>query len=186
MSGGFLLLLGAVLCFAGAWSARVAVAAGGAAVAWLLAGAFGASAGISLLIAVSGAVGAFVVALLFSRFLLFLTGLVIGGVIGARLFILLGSEGERGNWLLAVILVPAFALLCGFLAQRWHRGFIVWGTALGGAGLILAGLGRLDTDLTDFLWHPDTTGESVIQLAAWVGLTLVGRTVQLRVGRGNG
>ena len=180
MSAGFMVLLGMVLCFAGAWSARLAVALGGAAAAWLLAGTFGASTGTALLIAMSGALGAFVFTLLAAKLLFLLTGVVIGGVIGARLFGLLGAEGEQASWLLAVIFVPAFAVLCGLLAQRFRRRFIMWGTALAGAGLILAGVGRIDVSVTEFLWRPDSTGESALLVVAWGALTLVGRKVQGR------
>ena len=50
MSGGILILIGMLLCLAGAWSVRMAVLAAGFGVSWLLADTFGASTTTALLI----------------------------------------------------------------------------------------------------------------------------------------
>ena len=130
---------------------------------------------MTLLVAAAGAVGTFLVTFLMSRFLLFVTGCVIGAVIGARLFVLLSAD--EGSWLLAVVFVPAVSVLCGFLAQRFQRRFVMWGTAFAGAGLILSGLGLLD-DSIDFLRRPDEAGETVGYTVAWLVLAVVGQRVQ--------
>ncbi len=178
MSAGLLILIGALLCFVGAWSTRIVILAGGFGASWLLADAFGASTTTTLLVAVAGALGTFVITLLVSRFLLFITGCVIGAVVGARLYVLLSADDD--NVLLAVVFVPAVAVVCGFLAQRYTRRFVMWGTAFAGAGLILSGLGRLDTDSLRFLREPDDAAGSVGYTVAWVVLAVVGQRVQRR------
>ena len=74
------------------------------------------------MIALSSAAIAFVVSFLMSQFLLFIGGLLVGAVIGARPFVLAG--GGDGDWLLALFFVPAVALPCGFLAVRFRHGFL--------------------------------------------------------------
>jgi len=178
MSEWVLVLIGALLCFAGAWSTRIVILVCGFAASWLLADAFGATTAMTLLVAAIGALATLVVTLLASRFLLFVTGLVIGAVVGARLFVLLDS-GDDPNWLLAAVFVPAVALVCGFLAQRFQRRFVMWGTAIAGAGLMLSGLGRLG-DTTEFLRGPDDPGETTVYTALWIALAVVGQRIQLR------
>ena len=177
MSAGLLILVGALLCFAGARSTRIVVLACGFGASWLLADAFGATTATALLVAVAGAVATLVLTLLVSRLLLFVTGCVIGAVIGARLYVLLSADGD--SVLLAVIFVPAVALVCGFLAQRYQRRFVMWGTAFAGAGLILSGLGRGP----GVLRLPEGAGrrrESVGYTVIWVALAVVGQRVQRR------
>ena len=177
MSAGLLILIGALLCFVGAWSTRIVILAGGFGASWLLADAFGATTTTTLLVAVAGALATFVVTLLVSRFLLFVTGCVIGAVVGARLYVLLSSDDD--NVLLAVVFVPAVAVVCGFLAQRYQRRFVMWGTAFAGAGLILSGLGH-GPDSLEFLREPDDAPGSVGYTVTWVVLAVVGQRVQRR------
>ncbi len=91
---------------------------------------------------------------------------------------LLNGDAGGNDWLLALVFVPAVAVVAGFLAQRYQRGFLRWATAAAGAGLILSGLGRLGDDSTDFLWRPDNTGGGLVFAVAWVALTLLGHRVQ--------
>jgi hypothetical protein len=184
MSTWLLVLIGVLLCFLGAWSTRIVVLAGGFAAGWLLADALGASTATTLLVAAAGAVGTFVITLLVSKFLLFVTGCVIGAVVGARLFVLL-DQGEDPNWLLAVVFVPAIAVLCGFLAQKFQRRFVMWGTAFAGSGLILSGLGRLDESV-DFLRRPDEPAGVTGYTLLWVALAVLGQRVQRRALRDKG
>jgi len=175
MSAGLLILIGALLCFAGAWSTRIVVLACGFGASWLLADAFGATTTTAVLVAVAGALATLVITLLVSRLLLFVTGCVVGAVVGARLYVLLSADGD--SVLLAVVFVPAVAVVCGFLAQRYQRRFVMWGTAFAGAGLILSGLGR-GPDSFEFLREPDNTAESVGYTLLWVALAVVGQRVQ--------
>ena len=182
MSAGVLILLGAVLCFLGTLSLRVGVLVAGFGLGWLLAEAFGAGTSTQLLVAGSTAVVGLVASLLVSRFLLFIVGAFVGAVIGARVFTLVnaGSEDGRGDWLLAVLFVPAVALACGILGHRLGKRFLVWGTAAAGAALICSGIGRIGHGGTDAIWRPDSTASSVIVAALWLGLTVAGHRAQLR------
>jgi hypothetical protein len=178
MSGGLLILIGALLCFMGARSTRIVILAGGFGASWLLADAFGASTTTMILVAAAGALATFVITLLVSRFLLFVTGCVIGAVVGARLFVLL--SGDDDNVLLAVVFVPAVAVVCGFLAQRYQRRFVMWGTAFAGSGLILSGLGLLGPDSLEFLRRPEDAVGGVGYTLLWLALAVVGQRVQRR------
>lgn len=126
MSAAVLLVLGAVLCFFGTFSLRVGVMAAGAGAAWLLADALGASTSTTVVVALAGAVGTFVVTLLVSTFLFFVGGLCVGAVVGSKLFVLADSgAGDRhGDWLLALVFVPSVALVCGFLANHFRTKFL--------------------------------------------------------------
>jgi hypothetical protein len=177
MTAAVLIVLGAVLCFLGTTSIRVAVLVAGLGAGWLLAGAFGMSTSTQVLVAMCSAAIAFVVSFLASRFLLFIGGLVVGAVIGARLFTLAG--GGDGDWLLALFFVPAVALACGFLAGRFRHRFLAWATAAAGAGLICSGIGRLGPDSTDQLYRPDTTVGTAVLAVVWVALTILGHRYQL-------
>jgi hypothetical protein len=173
-----LVLVGAVLCFFGARSVRLAVLAAGFGASWLLADVFGASTTTTLVIAVVGALGAGILTLLFSKFVLFMAGLVVGAVLGAKFFVLLEGDAQGRDWVLAIVFVPAVAITVGFLANRSEHTFLVWATAAAGAALLLSGLGRLGTDSTEVLWRPHSTGGSAVFAIAWIALTVVGHQVQ--------
>ena len=179
MSGGILILIGMLLCLAGAWSVRMAVLAAGFGVSWLLADTFGASTTTALLISAAGALIAFLLSLVMSKLMLFFVGGVVGAVVGAKLFVLL--DGKDASVLLAVIFIPAIAFLFAFLAQRWSGNFLAWATAFGGAAMALTGLGRLAQDQFESLNAPDDTASRVVFAIAWLVLALLGRTVQVRL-----
>ena len=103
---------------------------------------------------------------------------VLGGAVGAKLFEVL-DHGDS-SWLLALVFVPAAALLGGFLAQRWKKAFLVWATAFAGAAMVLTGIGRIDTDPTAQLRRPDDVLGGTALAVLWVALALVGRSVQAR------
>ncbi|MGZ4428331.1 MAG: hypothetical protein ACXVEV_09825 [Nocardioidaceae bacterium] len=99
-------------------------------------------------------------------------------LIGAKLFALLGHET---SWVLAVVFVPAVAVVFGFLADRLEYRVLVWATAFAGAALELSGLGAFtNSDLTAFR-HPSSGAQTVLVAVTWVVLSFVGRTVQLRL-----
>ena len=109
MSELALLVIGLVLCFAGARSLRLTVLVAGFGLCWLLADAFSASVATTFLVAAVGAIALLVLSIVMSRFVIFLVGAAVGAVIGARLFALLG--GDDPSWLLAVLFVPAFGFV---------------------------------------------------------------------------
>ena len=178
MTAALFILLGLFLCFLGAWSIRLAVLVAGFLAAWLVADALDAGTGTALLIGLAGAAGALVLTILFARFALFAAGLVVGAAIGAKLFEILDDPDT--SWVLALIFVPSVALACGYLAEKMRRPFLIWATAFAGAAMVLTGVGRIDTDLTRELRHPDDPGAGLLLAVLWVGLALVGRTVQAR------
>jgi hypothetical protein len=178
MSALAIILVGLLLCLAGALSVRLAVLAAGFGVAWTLAVVFDADTGTTLLISLGGAVLAFVLTLLAARFLFFIGGLCVGAVIGAKLFVLV--QGGGADLLLLLVVVPAVALTSGLLARRFERPFLVWATAFGGAALVLSGVGRLWADAAGELWRPETTAGVVVVMVAWVVLAAVGYSVQRR------
>lgn len=184
MSALAAVLVGLVLCLAGSLSVRLAVLAAGFGVAWTLAEALDAETGTALLIGLGGAVLAFVLTLLAARFLFFVGGLCVGAVIGAKLFVLV--QGGGADVLLAVIVVPAVAFVCALLSRRFERPFLVWGTAIGGAALVLSGVGRLWADVAGELWRPGSTTGVVVALVLWAVLAILGRTVQKRIRRAPG
>ena len=177
MSAALLVLVGAMLCFAGAWSARVTVLLAGFGAAWLLADRLGASESATLVFAVVAALAAFVVTVLMSKLVLFVTGCIVGSVLGARIWVVLDT-GDA-SWLLGILFIPTAAVACGFLAQHYNRAFLRWATALAGAGLVLAGVGRL-WDGAAALWRPDSGGETAVAAALWLALAFVGHRVQSR------
>jgi len=107
-----LLLVGVLLCFAGALSVRLAVLTAGFGLSWLLADAFGAGFGTGLIIGLVGAGVALVLTLVLSHVVMFATGAIVGAVIGAKLFVVL--DDSNPSWLLAVGFVPAVAVICGY------------------------------------------------------------------------
>ncbi|HYH71628.1 MAG TPA: hypothetical protein VD764_00305 [Nocardioides sp.] len=179
MSASVMILVGLLVAVAGIWSVRLVLVGAGAGAAWLLADAFGAGTATALLVSAAGGVLAFVTGLLAARVLFFAVGLVVGAVVGARLFTILDS-GEA-SVLLAVVFVPAVAVVGGVVVGRWRERMVGWATAIAGSGLVLAGLGRLQADLPQVLSDPDGYGEQGLAVAAWAALAVLARIVQRRV-----
>ncbi|WP_265520823.1 DUF4203 domain-containing protein [Oerskovia flava] len=179
VAGVVIVLLGLVLCFAGIGSLHAAVLASGFGLGWLLADLFQSSSGTALLIgALSAVVAWFVVTFIF-KFAAFFVGILTGAVIGAKIY---GTiSGDSGNWLLAVVLVVAVAATSGFLADRYRARALLWLTTIGGAGIVMAGLGRVDEDLFGFLRHPEAAWEQVVSVLVWVTLAVLGWLTQRRL-----
>ena len=178
MTAAVFILLGLFLCFLGARSIRFAVVVAGFLGAWLVADALDADTGTAWLVAAAGAAGALVLSILLARFALFAAGLVVGGAIGAKLFEIVADPDK--SWLLALVFIPAVAVVCGFLAERIRKPFLVWATAFAGAAMVLTGIGRIDTGFTRELRHPDDPGAGLLLAVLWIGLGLLGRSVQAR------
>ena len=104
---------------------------------------------------------------------------MVGAVVGARLFTILDT-GDA-SVLLAVVFVPAVAVVGGVALERWRERLVGWVTAIGGSALVLAGLGRVDSDVR-VVGDPGDYGEQAISVAAWVALAVLARVVQRRVG----
>jgi hypothetical protein len=182
MSGLILVVIGALLCFAGAWSLRLAVTAAGFGAGWLIGDAFDASTTTTLLLGLSVAVIALLVTLLATSVLLWVIGATVGAVIAARLLRVL--EGGEASVLLGVLFIPAMAFASGFLAHRFKRRFVIWATAAGGAALVLSGLGRLAPDALGDLRTPESTTGQVVGFGLWVALAVTGGLVQRALLRG--
>ena len=176
MSELALLLVGLVLCFAGARSLRLTVLVAGFGLCWLLADAFGANVATTFVVAAVGALAGLVLSVVMSRFVIFLVGAAVGAVIGARLFALLG--GDDPSWVLAVLFVPTFGFVAGFLAQRMGSRFLRWATAIAGAALILSAVGSMFSDDLGLLQTPDGSAQSALHTVLWVALGIFGHQVQ--------
>ncbi|MGF9762259.1 hypothetical protein AAII07_44505 [Microvirga sp. 0TCS3.31] len=183
MEAPVLILVGVLLAVGGTWSIRLVLVCAGAGAAWLVADAFGASAGTAALVAAASGLLALLVGVLAARVLFFVVGLVVGAVVGARLFTILDT-GDA-SVLLAVVFVPAVAVVGGVALERWRERLVGWVTAIGGSALVLAGLGRVDSDVR-VLSDPGDYGEQAISVAAWVLLAVLARVVQRRLGSASG
>jgi hypothetical protein len=179
MSASILIVIGLLLCFAGAWSVRLCVLAAGFGAAWLLADVFGASFGTALLVALAGAAAAFVLTLVMSKVVMFIAGCIVGAVLGAKLFVVL--SGSDSNWLLALVFVAAAAVVSGFLSSHFQRRFLEWATAFAGAALVLSGVALTGEQNLDLFRRPDTGTESALLTVGWVLLGLLGHAMQRRI-----
>ena len=180
MSSGVVGLgVGLLLCFLGVGSLHLAVLGSGFALGWLIASLFNANTPTTVLVGLGCAIVAWILVSLVFRFGAFFVGAVAGGVIGARVFALLVTGTNKV--LLTTVFVLVFAGVSGLLAGRFRGRFLMWATALGGAGLALAGLGQIAPNALEFLRHPDTALEGVLSVGAWLALALLGRTTQLRL-----
>jgi len=81
----------------------------------------------------------------------------------------------------AVVFIPAVAIAGGWLAEKSRDKFVAWGTSIGGAALVLAGLGVLVSSLA-WLRDPDEGWQAVVGAAAWIALSVVFRFTQKAVG----
>jgi hypothetical protein len=176
MSGWVVLLVGILLCFLGIGSIHVAILASGFGLGWLLADLFGADDLTALWIALGSAVIAWVVVTLVFKVAAFFVGVITGALIGARLAAVL-TTGES-NIALSVVVVVAVALACGFLADRYRNRVLLWSTAIGGAGLVLSGLGLIAPDVLGFLRDPQAGVEQVTSMLLWLALGAGGWVTQ--------
>jgi hypothetical protein len=179
MSGLTMIVIGLVLGLAGGWSIRTVLMLVGFGAGWLLANVFDANLLVTLVIAVVGALFAWLIVRLAAAIVFFVVGALVGVLVGARLFRLL--EGGDGNLLLAIVFIPAIGIAGGWLAEKTKERFVAWGTSIGGAALVLAGLGVLVSGLA-WLRDPTESWQAVVGGAAWVALSVVFRYTQKAVG----
>ena len=174
-----MVVIGLVLGLSGGWSIRAVLTLLGFGAGWLLANVFNASFLVTVVIAAVAALFAWLMVRLAATLVFFVIGALVGALVGARLFRML--EGGDGNLLLAVVFIPAVAVAGGWLAEKSRDKFVAWGTSIGGAALVLAGLGVLATGLA-WLRDPKETWQAVVGVAAWVALSVFFRFTQKAVG----
>jgi hypothetical protein len=174
-----MVVIGLVLGLSGGWSIRTVLTLLGFGAGWLLANVFNASFLVTVVIAVVAALFAWLMVRLAATIVFFAIGALVGALVGARVFRLL--EGGDGNLLLAIVFIPAVAVAGGWVAEKSRDRFVAWGTSIGGAALVLAGLGVL-VDRLDWLRDPSETWQAVVGAAAWVALSVFFRGTQKAVG----
>lgn len=178
MSGLAVLLVGALLCFYGIRSMHLAVLAAGFGLGWLIADLFNASVWTLVLFGLIGAVVSWVVTTLVFKFSAYFIGGITGAMAGAKLADVL-QPGDN-NWALSGIVILALAVAAAFLADKFRARALLWLTSIGGASMILTGLGSMIGAL-DFLRHPTGGFQQVFAAAAWIALSAAGWLVQRRL-----
>lgn len=179
MSGLTMIIVGLVLGVAGGWSIRTVLLAAGFGVGWLLSSVFGANLVTTIVIALVGALVAWLVLRLASTIVFFALGSLVGLLVGARLYRLI--EGGDGNLVLAAVFIPAIGVVGGWLAEKARERFVAWGTSIGGAALVLSGIGVL-VGFLSWLRDPEEAWQSVLGVVAWVALAVGFRLAQKLVG----
>ncbi|MFC7450898.1 DUF4203 domain-containing protein [Rhodococcus daqingensis] len=178
MSGLAVLLVGVVLCFWGIGSLHVAVLAAGFGLGWLVADLFNASLTTLFLFALIGAVTSWVVTTLIFKFSAYFIGGLTGAMAGAKIADVL-QPGDN-NWALSAIVILAVAVAAAFLADKYRARALLWLTSIGGASMILTGLGRT-TDALAFLHEPQAGWEQITSTVLWIVLAAAGWIVQRRL-----
>ncbi len=173
-----MVLIGLVLGLSGGWSIRTVLTLLGFGAGWLLANVFNASLLVTLVIALVAALFAWLMVRLAATIVFFAVGALVGAVVGARLFRLL--EGGNGNLLLAAVFIPAVAIAGGWVAEKSRDRFVAWGTSIGGAALVLAGVGVLFTSLA-WLRDRGESWQAVVGVAVWAALSVFFRFTQKAV-----
>lgn len=178
MNGIVVTLVGALLCFYGIRSVHLGVLAVGFGVGWLIADLFDPSFWVLVLFGLVGAVSAWVVTTLVFKFASYFIGGLTGAMAGAKLATVL-QPGDK-NWALSTIVVVAVCVAGAFLADKFRARALLWLTSIGGASMILSGLGRMG-DALSFLREPDSGWQQVFATLAWIGLSVAGWLVQRRL-----
>jgi hypothetical protein len=181
MTGVVVLAVGLLLCFYGIRSVNLALLASGFAIGYLIADAVGSTGWTAVLVGLGSALLAWVLVSLVFRFATFVVGLATGAVIGAKFWSALHTPDT--SVLLGVTLVAAVAFLSAFLAEKYARRMLLLLTALGGASIILSGLGIIWPAAFDALRHPDDGTEQTIMLVVWLVVAACGWSVQRRLFR---
>lgn len=175
MSGIVVVLVGALLCFYGIRSVHLGVLAIGFGIGWLIADLFNPSFWVLVLFGLIGAVSSWVVTTLVFKFAAYVIGGLTGAMAGAKLAAVL-QPGDK-NWALSLIVILAVCVAGAFLADRFRARALLWLTSIGGASMILSGLGRMSDHLA-FLRFPDTGWQEFFAAVVWIALSAAGWIVQ--------
>lgn len=175
MNGLAVLLIGLLLCFYGIRSLHLGVLAIGFGLGWMLADLFHASLTVLLLFGLVGAVSAWIVTTLVFKFSAYFIGGLTGAMAGARAADVL-QPGDN-DWALSAIVILAVAVAAAFLADKYRARALLWLTSIGGASMVLNGLGRT-TDSLDFFRSPQPGWQQIFATAAWIALSVAGWIVQ--------
>ncbi|MGW0044230.1 TM7S3/TM198-like domain-containing protein [Rhodococcus sp. NPDC003348] len=178
MSGIAVLLVGALLCFYGIRSMHLAVLAAGFGLGWLIADLFNASVWTLVLFGLIGAVVSWIVTTLVFKFSAYFIGGLTGAMAGAKLADVL-QPGDN-NWALSAIVILALAVAAAFLADKFRARALLWLTSIGGASIMLSGLGSM-SGAFEFLRHPEAGWEQVTSTLVWIALSAAGWIVQRRL-----
>ena len=172
------LVIGLILCFAGVWSLRLTGLLVGFTLAAALADVLGASALVTLIVGIAGAIGGLLVVTLVFRAALWILGGLAGGTIAVRVY--QHVPHDQASALVVVLCVVAAGVIGGFLVDRYQRPLLAVVTAIGGAGVVLGALGEIWPTGLAFLREPTSTTQSVLSGGAWILLALAGWVVQRR------
>lgn len=175
MNGIVVALVGALLCFYGIRSVHLGILAIGFGLGWMIADLFNASFSWLILIGLIGAVASWVVTSLIFRFASYFIGGLTGAMIGTKLATLL-QPGDK-NFALSMIVALAVCVAGAFLAEKFRARALLWLTSIGGASMVLSGLGRMSDSLA-FLRNPDPGIQQVTATLAWIGLSVLGWITQ--------
>ncbi|MGW6694461.1 DUF4203 domain-containing protein [Rhodococcus sp. NPDC054953] len=178
MNGIVIVLLGALLCFYGIRSLHLAVLASGFGLGWLVTDLFTAAFWTLVLFGLIGAAAAWVLTTLVFKFSAYFIGGISGAMAGAKLADAL-QPGEN-NWALSWIVILALAVAAAFVADKYRARALLWLTSIGGASMILSGLGTM-TGALEFLAHPDSGVQQVTSTLVWIALAVAGWIVQRRL-----
>ena len=130
MSAAVLIVIGVIECFFGARFLRTCVLVAGFGLGWFLAEVFDAGLVTTFVVALVCGGAALVVTLLFARFVMFVVGMLVGGIVGAKLFLLV--EDDNPTWALAI--PPALGVLGCLILTKSRSAYL----GLGTAALVLA------------------------------------------------
>ncbi|WP_188827995.1 TM7S3/TM198-like domain-containing protein [Nocardia camponoti] len=175
MNGIVVALVGLLLCFYGIRSVHLGILAIGFGLGWEIADLFNASLWTLLLFALVGAVSAWVVTSLVFRFASYFIGGLTGAMVGAKLANVL--QPGANNWALSMIVILATCVAGAFLADKFRARALLWLTSIGGASMVLSGVGRM-SDSLEFLVHPESGAQEVATTVIWIALSAAGWFVQ--------
>lgn len=175
MNGIIVAVVGVLLCFYGIRSVHLGILAIGFGLGWLIADLFDATFWWLLLIALIGAISSWVVTSLVFRFASYFIGGLSGAMIGTKVATVL-QPGDK-NIALSMIVSLAMCVAGAFLAEKFRARALLWLTSIGGASMVLSGLGRMGDSL-EFLRHPEPGWEQITATLAWIALSVLGWITQ--------
>lgn len=175
MNGIVVAAVGVLLCFYGIRSVHLGILAIGFGLGWMIADLFDATFWWLMLIGLIGAVSSWVVTSLVFRFASYFIGGLTGAMIGTKLATVL-QPGDK-NWALSMIVALAVCVAGAFLADKFRARALLWLTSIGGASMVLSGLGRMNDSLA-FLRNPEPGWQQFTATIAWIALAVLGWITQ--------